>query len=1786
MATRPKAKWRATQGHQQEVPEAPTFHPTKEEFEDPLTYIAKIHPEAAKFGICCIVPPAGWDPPFALEKGTSGNHSESLRFNTRKQMTSQLCMRAAGDTPRKDKTVDVHAPAAAGAPAEPTAFGDRYSWTRQAARNTASAAPHSQHTGADSPLSDSVESEQFAVCSTADLKGKDSAACTTETCQPQMCHSFGHAYCEQPHTLKSFEAYAEWAKRIHFNLGIDAGNEVHNHKKPKLFGATGKGAKNKRPPTVEQVEAEFWRIVETPDTVNLVESLYGSDLDSGRHGSGFPLPPWRGTPTDARSGRHLKPSEQAKMYNNHPWNINNMPFNSGSVLRYINVDELITGVMVPWLYIGSCLSAFCWHVEDHSLYSINYLHTGAPKVWYGVPSFAASALEEAMKDALPHLFEEDPLLLHRLVTMLSPMELQARGVPVFRLVHYAKSFVITFPNSYHAGLNTGFNCAEAVNFAPADWLPFGFDVARKYKQQCKAWIVSVDTLTVRLVQSAKQVAKRLGLVPAAVDSSAVVQPDKEQAEAPTADNQATDSGSDASDTEETSVHGMQFWRKHVKNEDASELMVKYAVGELAVRMDELKVAWKVVEAADVKQQSRMSPGEDASKDSHGVYTNTADIDCLHCRCDLYLSSVVSSACPGKAACLDHFRWLGAPLDTCTLLYRYAPHELESMIDEAVKLFPDAVTFISQARRRVKTKPRIKAKKLGPVCRVIDDDDEGLEQVEVHEPVEHAYKRVGKKTVSRRQDTKPANQGSIDRGATEPQIVKDGNLPGGSRTRNGKFVEPEPEQVSCDATARRTARAVPAQKRLNQALPMDSSSDESDEDDLPLFEVAVKRQALSVPDAIPKPPVKLRSSAVAGRRSSAGCQVAAEVAADMAAVAFLQTSGQLGALEGKSEVSESSEGSERSCEDAAASGPELAPCLRASSEQTRQAQPSSILGTAATLDDPAALALVTNEELAVPVLPVVATKPCSSSPAQPSVAVSTYPVVSCAQACIGEEAPTHKTSLQSMNKCSSGLQEIESEGKFVYKTRRLAAKAFTVAAPDSVVKPDVDHMISVTVKQEGCHSDEDGLPAWPRITGFKRSKRYPRGGGIQRSVVCDPVKSECEPISCNEQHQLGASDKTYKLPSLGHPTVDAICHDHHTTVSSDDDVNRPCRKRRVPAALEGTYVLTAKRKYIRHGDTEKYGASDRACDASMLENEAAFHMDTEAPLALDHKSAAATSGIELQFSDPAAALIEQGLASSVSPLPHAMPATAESKEQTADLKEKADVPEAQVQCQEPAQVCGTTLNSATATKVESEQLNSAPKSVKVGNLVQPSISDPSLPSVDSQAKSEVPHVSEQGLVVCHEFAAAAVTEQTSLPVLTAGNEVKLVEHHNENSNCLRNEQCNKGEEAVETFETTVPVPQGAAPAIKVEIQRESSCEAQSSSSLELVAFPEQVTTVLEQQVALAPAGHGDSTAIERSLSDNKEQDAVPDQPVTLLPERPVEVLLDHPVQVLPDQHLLGTPEQQLPVLPDQHLLATLEPLDTPVLEQQVTLTLRAQQSPPPVELQVAVAAEQQVNTPPEHHLATAVEWEQGAPAPEQALVCACTPGQQVPQDVEMIDQEPYGSSPLDLDPVHVNGMSPLNLDSLPLGQMLPTMFDSLDEPTPEVLPVLDAPAPSATSLAVVGSLAGGVDSNGTEAMDEADDSMFFDELVEQAEPLPHLDDLTSDHLDNPVVHHDPEPKVCNAADLPDLTFTDVMDCLPDPLVPLDSTLEPLWDCPGPQLQEQLFVRVAKSNGPQVRFGPVS
>ncbi|KAI6784870.1 Lysine-specific demethylase lid-like protein [Emericellopsis cladophorae] len=208
-----------------------------------------------------------------------------------------------------------------------------------------------------------------------------------------------------------------------------------------------------RPVTEEDVETEFWRLV--TDLEETTEVEYGADIHCTTHGSGFPT--LEKHPTNPHSAD--------------TWNLNVLPFHPESLFRHIKTD--ISGMTVPWVYVGMIFSTFCWHNEDHYAYSANYQHFGATKTWYGIPGEDAEKFETAMRNTVPELFETQPDLLFQLVTLLTPEQLKKADVNVYAIDQRAGQFVITFPQAYHAGFNHGFNFNEAVNFAPSDWEPYG-----------------------------------------------------------------------------------------------------------------------------------------------------------------------------------------------------------------------------------------------------------------------------------------------------------------------------------------------------------------------------------------------------------------------------------------------------------------------------------------------------------------------------------------------------------------------------------------------------------------------------------------------------------------------------------------------------------------------------------------------------------------------------------------------------------------------------------------------------------------------------------------------------------------------------------------------------------------------------------------------------------------------------------------------------------------------------------------------------------------------------------------------------------------------------------------------------------------------------------------------------------------------------------------------------------------------------------------------------------------
>lgn len=269
--------------------------------------------------------------------------------------------------------------------------------------------------------------------------------------------AFGFEQAQREYTLQQFGEMADQFKSNYFNMPV--------HLVP-----------------TELVEKEFWRIVSSIDEDVTVE--YGADLHTMDHGSGFPT----------KSSLYLLPEDQE--YAESSWNLNNLPVLDESILGHINAD--ISGMKVPWMYVGMCFATFCWHNEDHWSYSINYLHWGEPKTWYGVPGSRAEDFEAAMKSAAPELFQSQPDLLHQLVTIMNPNILMNANVPVYRTDQHAGEFVVTFPRAYHAGFNQGYNFAEAVNFAPADWMKMGRECVNHYSKLRRYCVFSHDELVCKM----------------------------------------------------------------------------------------------------------------------------------------------------------------------------------------------------------------------------------------------------------------------------------------------------------------------------------------------------------------------------------------------------------------------------------------------------------------------------------------------------------------------------------------------------------------------------------------------------------------------------------------------------------------------------------------------------------------------------------------------------------------------------------------------------------------------------------------------------------------------------------------------------------------------------------------------------------------------------------------------------------------------------------------------------------------------------------------------------------------------------------------------------------------------------------------------------------------------------------------------------------------------------------------------------------------------------------------
>lgn len=375
------------------IPLAPTFYPTVEEFEGcPLDYIEKIRPMAQKYGICKIVPPDGWNPPFSVDM------KSKKEFQTKEQLLHRI--------------------------QEGISFGD------------------------------------------------------------------GEEYSAAAYLKMAIQTSREWMEE---NMKDENGNPSQKA-------------------SLDQLEKSYWDLVEISHEKFTVE--YGNDVDSHEFGSGFPRSE-RGRGVEDAHSNEAKAADGLKkdlpepkfgtkeFFKESYWNLNNIPNCSGSILKHIKVG--INGINVPWMYFGNLFSTFCWHNEDNYLYSINYHHWGAPKVWYGVPGTETSAkgLEQVFKSYLSMKMRDVPDLMYHITTMFSPRLLQNAKVPVYKIIQHPGEFVITFPMAFHGGFSMGPNAGEAVNFATHDWILHGADANERYRSFARPAVFSQDRLTFTMANHLK-----------------------------------------------------------------------------------------------------------------------------------------------------------------------------------------------------------------------------------------------------------------------------------------------------------------------------------------------------------------------------------------------------------------------------------------------------------------------------------------------------------------------------------------------------------------------------------------------------------------------------------------------------------------------------------------------------------------------------------------------------------------------------------------------------------------------------------------------------------------------------------------------------------------------------------------------------------------------------------------------------------------------------------------------------------------------------------------------------------------------------------------------------------------------------------------------------------------------------------------------------------------------------------------------------------------------------------
>ncbi|XP_034176929.2 jumonji, AT rich interactive domain 2 [Osmia lignaria lignaria] len=588
--------------------EAPTFHPSEKDFQDPLEYIDKIRPVAEKFGICRVVPPPNFKPECKV--------SDDMRFTAYNQYVHRMLHRWGPNVKEMmaikkylatQSITLTHPPWIGGMEVDlPHLYQtvqslgglkeviEKKKWQKVADGMKIPKSAQDRVTKLDdiyckyllpydtlSPeergkLFDEVESEWIKKESRA-LQRQNAPVTENEEDEDddssdeiEECIVKGR---NMP--LNAFYRIARNTQRMWFGENQRSGNEAE--------GASA-----------DEVESAFWKhVAERKRHV----CVHAASIDSSGRGFGFSV---------------AKNSPFAR----HPWNLKVLTNNAGSVLRALGP---IMGVTVPTLHVGMLFSACCWYRDPHGLPWIEYLHTGAKKIWYGIPDEHNNHFREALSKMVPRYCKNKTIWLPSDTAMVPPELLVSNGVSLCQTVQEPGQFIIVFPKAFTSSICTGYVVSESVYFAQLSWLETAEQVFKDIQDSCEPSIFSFERLLFNIINDS---------------------------------------------------------RSHI------EVLKQILPSVIKIREKEISYRKQLVSVGLINTERLPLPDSGKRKKGKKVKEDDGDFECEICRANLFVS-LVSNSQDDSIYCLPHalqlFNKKKQVLKHCTLMYTYNEDELDDLI---------------------------------------------------------------------------------------------------------------------------------------------------------------------------------------------------------------------------------------------------------------------------------------------------------------------------------------------------------------------------------------------------------------------------------------------------------------------------------------------------------------------------------------------------------------------------------------------------------------------------------------------------------------------------------------------------------------------------------------------------------------------------------------------------------------------------------------------------------------------------------------------------------------------------------------------------------------------------------------------------------------------------------------------------------------------------------------------------------------------------------------------------